>query len=53
MMDASQYATGTILSQREVPKDLPVIYASRALIKAETNYSVIPKELLEIVWTVK
>lgn len=53
MTDASQYAIGAVLSQGEVPKDQPIAYASRTLNKAETNYSVIQKELLAIVWAVK
>jgi len=53
MTDASQYAIGAVLSQGDVPKDQPIAYASRTLNKAETNYSVIQKELLAIVWAVK
>ncbi|KAL4100898.1 hypothetical protein QTP88_020923 [Uroleucon formosanum] len=51
--DASQYAIGAVLSQGIVPNDQPIAYASRTLNQAETNYSVIQKELLAIIWAVK
>ena len=52
--DASQYAIGAVLSsQGIIPQDQPIAYASRTLNQAETNYSVIQKELLAIVWAVK
>ena len=51
--DASNFAIGAVLSQGDYPKDLPVAYASRCLNSAETNYSVIEKELLAIVWAVR
>jgi len=53
MTGASQYAIGAVLSQGEEPRDQPTAYASRTLNQAETNYSVIQKELLAIVWAVK
>jgi hypothetical protein len=53
MTDASQYAIGGVLSQGDIGADRPIEYASRTLNKAETIYSVIQKELLTIVWTVK
>lgn len=48
--DASGYAIGAVLSNYD---DRPIAYASRALNKAEKNYSTIEKELLAIVWSVK
>lgn len=51
--DASLYAIGSVLSQGEIGKDLPIAYASRTLNKAESNYSTIERELLAIVWAVK
>lgn len=51
--DASGFAIGGVLSQGEIGKDLPIAYASRALNKAETNYSTIEKELLAIIYCVR
>lgn len=51
--DASAFAIGSVLSQGPVGKDLPIAYASRTLNPAETRYSVIERELLAIVWSVK
>ena len=51
--DASNFAIGAVLSQGEIGKDLPIAYASRTLNESELNYSVIEKELLAIVWSVK
>lgn len=44
--DASNYAIGAVLSQ----KDKPICYGSRTLSKAEINYSVIEKELASIIY---
>lgn len=46
---ASKDAIGAVLSQDYDGKDLPICYHSRTLNKAETNYSVIERELLAIV----
>jgi hypothetical protein len=51
--DASNQGLGAILSQGEIGKDLPVVYASRNLNKAEKKYTTSEKELLAIVWGVK
>ena len=51
--DASNTAIGSVLSQGNVPLDLPIAYASRTLNKAELNYSTTEKELLAIVWSIK
>lgn len=51
--DASNFAIGSVLSQGEIGKDLPIAYASRTLNNAEQNYNTTEKELLAIVWSVK
>ena len=51
--DASNDATGAVLIQGPVGKDLPITYASRTLNNAERNYPTIEKELLAIVWGCK
>ena len=51
--DASNFAIGAVLSQGEIGKDLPVAYASRTINESELKYSVIEKELIVIVWSVK
>jgi hypothetical protein len=51
--DASNEGIGTILSQGQIGKDLPIAYASRNLNKAERNYTTSEKELLAIVWVIK
>ena len=48
--DASGRAIGAVLANSN---KRPIAYASRALNKAELNYSTIKKELLAIVWAVK
>ncbi|CUA73094.1 Transposon Ty3-G Gag-Pol polyprotein [Rhizoctonia solani] len=48
--DASDYATGAILSQKnEDGKLLPVAYLSKSLSPAEKNYQIFDKELLAII----
>lgn len=51
--DASNFAIGSVLSQGDLPNDLPIAYASRSLNKAESHYSTTEKELLAIVWSCK
>lgn len=51
--DASDFGIGSVLSQEVDGSELPIAFASRQLNKAERNYSVIEKELLAIVWSVK
>lgn len=50
--DSSNFAIGSILSQGDIGKDLPIAYASRTLNHAEQNYSTTEKELLAIIWSV-
>lgn len=47
--DASNYAIGAVLAQQ----GHPICFASRTLNQHETNYSVIEKEFLAIVWATK
>ena len=51
--DARNDALGTILSQGEIGRNLPIAYASRKLSKAERNYPTVEKELLAVVWRFK
>ena len=51
--DPSNQGLGTVLSQGQVGKDLPVAYASRSLNRADLHYTTSEKELLAIVWSTK
>ena len=51
--DASDIAIGSVLSQIFEAGELPIAFASRTLTKAEKNYSVVEKELLAVVWSIK
>jgi len=51
--DASNDGAGTVLSQGQIGKDLPIAYASPSLNKPERNYSTVEKELAAIVWGIK
>ncbi|GJX84304.1 reverse transcriptase domain-containing protein [Tanacetum coccineum] len=50
MCDASDYAVGAVLGQRKDKYFRPIQYASKTLLDAQTNYTVIEKELLAVVY---
>ncbi|GKE04393.1 reverse transcriptase domain-containing protein [Tanacetum coccineum] len=50
MCDASDYAVGAVLGQRKDKYFRPIHYASKTLSNAQTNYTVIEKELLAVVY---
>lgn len=51
--DASTFALGAVLSQGPIGSDLPIAYASRTMIGAETRYATTDQEMLGIIWGVK
>lgn len=51
--DASAIAISAVLSQGPSGKDLPIAFASRTLLSAETRYSTSEQELLAIVWGIE
>ena len=51
--DARLLGLGAILKQEHDGQMFPVSYASKKLLSRETNYSVIERECLAIVWAVK
>lgn len=51
--DASKIAISAVLSQLVDDKDLPIAFASRSLLDAESRYSATEQELLAIVWGVE
>ena len=51
--NASNIAIAAVLSQGKIGEDLPISFASRALTKAEINYSVTERECLAVVYFTK
>ncbi|WJZ89358.1 hypothetical protein VitviT2T_008581 [Vitis vinifera] len=51
MCDASDFAIGVVLGQREDGKPYVIYYASKTLNEAQRNYTTIEKELLAVVFT--
>jgi hypothetical protein len=51
--DASDYALGAILGQRQDNKERVICYASKILAGAECRYSATEKEAYAIVWAIK
>nr|GFA64049.1 hypothetical protein CTI12_AA107640 [Tanacetum cinerariifolium] len=50
MCDASDYAIGAVLGQRQDKHFRPIHYASKTMIEAESNYTTIEKEMLAVVY---
>jgi hypothetical protein len=50
MCDASDYAVGAVLGQREEKLSHAIYYASRTLLDAQVNYTTTEKELLAVVF---
>ena len=48
--DASDFAIGVVLGQREEGKTYVIYYASKTLNEAQRNYTTIEKELLVVVF---
>ena len=51
MCDASDYAIGALLGQREDKKTFVIYYASKTLDSAQSNYITMEKEFLAAVFT--
>ena len=53
MCDASDYAIGAVLGQREDKKAFVIYYASKTLDSAQSNYTTTEKEFLVVVFTLE
>ena len=53
MCDTSDYAIGVVLGQREDKKAFMIYYASKTLDSAQSNYTTIEKEFLDIVFALE
>ena len=53
MCDASDYAIGAVLGQREDKKAFVIYYASKTLDSTQTNYTTMEKEFLVVVFTLE
>ena len=49
MCDASDFAVGAVLGLRNVKKAIAICYATKTLVDAQLNYTVMEKELLSVV----
>nr|GEX72242.1 DNA-directed DNA polymerase [Tanacetum cinerariifolium] len=50
MCDASDFAIGAVLGQRQEKHFRPIHYASKTMIEAESNYTTTEKEMLAVVY---
>nr|GEV53352.1 reverse transcriptase domain-containing protein [Tanacetum cinerariifolium] len=50
MFDASDFAIGTVLGQRQDKHCRPIHYASKTMTEAESNYTTTDKEMLAVVY---
>nr|GEV98027.1 hypothetical protein [Tanacetum cinerariifolium] len=50
MYDASDYAIGAVLGQRQDKHSRPIHYASKTMTEAESNYSTTEKEMLAVMY---
>ena len=53
MCDASDYAIGAVLGQREDKKAFMIFYASKTLDSAQSNYTTREKEFLVVIFTLE
>ena len=53
MSDASDFAIGAVLGQREDGKPYVVYYASKTLNEAQRNYTTTEKKLLAVVYALE
>ena len=53
LCNASDYAVGAVLGQRLDKKPTTICYASKILVKAQINYTIIEKELLSAVYALE
>ena len=53
MCDASDYAIGAVLGQKEDKKAFVIYYASKTLDSAQSNYTTMEKEFLAVVFSLE
>ena len=51
--DSSKYGIGAVLCQKKDGAELPVVFASRSLNRAEVNYTMTEKEALALIFALK
>nr|GEU83898.1 retroelement Pol polyprotein-like [Tanacetum cinerariifolium] len=53
MFDASDFAIGAVLGQRQEKHFMPIHYASKTMTEAESNYTMTEKKMLAVVYAFK